>query len=104
MILLTQSLISSYLYQFQCMDGYEEQAHQSFLATLNRIPSETTPAMQRGNDFEKLVYDACDGTADVTNKWYESAKEISGYVQGARRQFVGKKRTTIGGIDLLLLS
>ncbi|WP_196606615.1 hypothetical protein [Pectinatus frisingensis] len=100
--LMTQSLLNSYLYQFKCIDEYADKAHESFLNTLWRKPQKTTPAMQRGIDFEKLVYDICDNKADKNNKWYEAASKIAALVQGARRQFVSIKRTNIAGIDLLL--
>lgn len=100
--LLTQSLLNSWLYQYKCFDGYEDQAHQSFLDTLNRKRSPTTDAQQRGIDFESMVYDICDKKGDVSNKWYESASKIADSVRGARRQFVGMKNITVSGVDLLL--
>ena len=53
--LMTQSLLSSWLYTFNCPDDYEEEAFNDFLSTLRREPHETNEAMQNGIDFENLV-------------------------------------------------
>lgn len=58
--LMTQSLLNSYLYQFNCIDDYTEEAHQRFLNTLNKIYSPPNEAIQRGIDFERLVYEYTD--------------------------------------------
>lgn len=57
--LITQSLISSWNYLFSCTGMYEhlyDSAYESFMQTLNRVPTETTPEMQNGIDFENLCY------------------------------------------------
>lgn len=100
--LLTQSLLNSWLYQYQCTSGYEEQARKSFLNVLNRKWSSTTAAQQRGMDFESMVYDICDKKGNISSPWYEPASRIASSVVGARRQFVGMKKMTISGVDVLL--
>lgn len=102
--LMTQSLLSSYLYQFNCIDDYSEEAHQSFLDTLNRIYNPTNEAMQRGIEFEKLVYKCTDmsNIDDVSTDEVMSAIRIADYIDGGRFQYVASKTINISGLDLVL--
>ena len=80
--LMTQSLLSSYLYQFNCIDDdYAEEAHQSFLNTLNKIPSPPSEAIQRGIDFERLVYEYTDpkNITDISTDEINAAINIADY-------------------------
>lgn len=102
--LMTQSLLSSYLYQFNCIDDYSEEAHQSFLDTLNRIYNPTNEAVQRGIEFEKLVYKCTDmsNIDDVSTDEVMSAIRIADYIDGGRFQYVASKTINISGLDLVL--
>lgn len=102
--LMTQSLLSSYLYQFNCIDDYSEEAHQSFLDTLNRIYNPPNEAMQRGIEFEKLVYKCTDmsNIDDVSTDEVMSAIRIADYIDGGRFQYVASKTINISGLDLVL--
>lgn len=102
--LMTQSLLSSYLYQFNCIDDYSEEAHQSFLDTLNRIYNPPNEAMQRGIEFEKLVYKCTDmsNIDDVSTDEVMSAIRIADYIDGERFQYVASKTINISGLDLVL--
>lgn len=102
--LMTQSLLSSYLYQFSCIDDYSEEAHQSFLDTLNRIYNPPNEAMQRGIEFEKLVYKCTDmsNIDDVSTDEVMSAIRIADYIDGGRFQYVASKIINISGLDLVL--
>lgn len=102
--LMTQSLLSSYLYQFNCIDDYSEEAHQSFLDTLNRIYNPPNEAMQRGIEFEKLVYKCTDmsNIDDVYTDEVMSAIRIADYIDGGRFQYVASKTINISGLDLVL--
>ena len=55
--LITQSLLSSWGYLFDCWEGSEEDAMASFLQSLNREKSEPTQAMLDGTAFENLPAD-----------------------------------------------
>ena len=102
--LMTQSLLSSYLYQFNCIDDYSEEAHQSFLDTLNRIYNPPNEAMQRGIEFEKLVYKCTDmsNIDDISTDEVMSAIRIADYIDGGRFQYVASKTINISGLDLVL--
>ena len=85
--LITQSLLSSWLYIYNCAEGYEEEAYMDFLATLNRIPSEQNEAMKAGSDFEALVYQIADGKeADPKAKGIDGAEKVAPYVAGGQYQ------------------
>ncbi|MDU4960171.1 MAG: hypothetical protein E6X17_05870 [Sporomusaceae bacterium] len=100
--LMTHSLLSSWLYQFDAYEDYAEKAKADFLAVLRREPREASEAMQRGNEFEQLVYDVCDCKADSSHQWYDAAAYIADSVRGGQRQLVAMKTVTIDGMDLLL--
>ena len=76
--LITQSLLSAWLYCYGCFEGYEEDAFNSFLDTLNRVPSEQNEAMKAGSDFEALAYSIADGTAEPQQILLDGANPVSG--------------------------
>lgn len=104
--LMTHSLLSSWLYAMKEnpfedatteRDGYDD-----FLKALRREPTETTEAMQKGIDFEDLVTDIINGSADTTDKWYEAAKKVADIVGGGRLQYKASKKIEVNGMDLVL--
>ena len=99
--LMTQSLLSSWLYQFSAQENYADVAHDDFLALLHRQPREMSEAAQKGIDFEKLVYSICDGNVK-DDPWYEQARHIADHVKGGARQFVACKDIVIDGIHFFL--
>lgn len=54
--LITQTLLSSWAYVFNCRDECAEDAMADFLRTLNREKTEATEAMLDGIAFENEVY------------------------------------------------
>ena len=54
-LLLTQTLINSWLYLYQTDGEYYDKAYQDFLKTLKRIPLEDNEIFARGREFDKLV-------------------------------------------------
>lgn len=102
--LMTQSLLNSYLYQFNCIDDYTEEAHQSFLNTLNKIYSPPNEAIQRGIDFERLVYEYTDpkNITDISTDEITAAINIADYIQGGRFQYIASKTINVNGLDLVL--
>lgn len=108
--LMTQSLLSSWKYQFNDFSKYEdraeefeEKAQREFLQTLRREPIETSEAMQKGIDFENLVVALCHGQQGFEeHDWYAPAIEIADIVRGSQFQYVAKKEVTIAGVDFLL--
>ena len=95
--LMTQSLLSSWLYTFNAPEEYGEEAMNDFLSALNREKKETTEAMQNGIDFENLVTAILNGAPtavqhdkvwgkDIINeklvpvqehKWYTGASKVA---------------------------
>ena len=120
--LMTQSLLSSWLYTFNCPDDYEEEAFNDFLSTLRREPHETTEAMQNGIDFENLVTAILNGAPTAIqrdkvwgrdefkvrtvpvqeHKWYTGASKVAKILKGARLQVKAMHYTAVSGTPLLL--
>lgn len=107
--LMTQSLLTSWQYQWNDFEKYgekaaefQEKAENDFLSTLRREPVPTNEAMQKGINFEKLVMDICFDRGDSENIWYEAAKEIASDVRGGQFQVAATKDVSVAGIDFLL--
>jgi len=119
--LITQSLISAWNYLFSCYEQAYDSAYESFMQTLNRVPTETTPEMQNGIDFENLCYTLAQSDkepvllpngewaytyGDViepipnSKDWYEGAKQIVPYLRNAQLQVKLSSEVTVNGIDL----
>ena len=60
--LITQSLLSSWNYVFDCFEGYEDEAREEFMQTLRREKGEQSEAMLKGIAFENLCYSIADGS------------------------------------------
>lgn len=104
-LLITPSLINSWLYIWQCRDGvkeYEkdemcledkkdkasEEAREEFLNYLNRLPSEPNEYMLRGIQFEQDCYDG--------------KTEVSPIIEGGAFQIAGSKRVVVDGQPFLM--
>lgn len=86
-LLLTQTLINSWLYLYQVNDGeYYDKAYQDFLKTLKRIPLEDNEIFARGREFEK----------QVINGEY---KEIYDIIKGGSYQVSKKKELVVDNLD-----
>lgn len=86
-LLLTQTLINSWLYLYQVNDGeYYEKCYQDFLKTLKRIPLEDNEIFARGREFEK----------QVINGEY---KEIYDIIKGGSYQVSKKKELVVDNLD-----
>ena len=105
MYLMTHSLLSSwqYLLNENKHEAADSDPLADFLRVLNRQPTETTEAMQKGIDFENLVTAIVNNTYNSENpKWYTAAEAIANIVAGGQLQFVAKKKMQVSGIDILL--
>lgn len=102
--LITQSLLSSWLYTFNCAEGYEDEAMQSFKESLLRIKGETTQAMQNGIDFEDSVYSvACNVPCDqYAAQWDNGIKKVAEVIDGSVSQVKCYKEFSVAGYDFLL--
>lgn len=105
--LITQSLLSSYAYQFDCREECAEDARESFLATLRREPAEATEAMLNGISFEQAVYTIADGQSfRALNpdqlKWESGIRKVSDILAGARFQVKLKREIEVDGMNFLV--
>ena len=114
--LITQSLLSAWLYQFNCAEDAVDDAREDFLRTLRREPCEATEAMLRGISFEDAVYDMLHGDNDTA---YEHCKRYAKYkqekefaciaqmaklMQGGAYQVTAYKEKRIAGESFLLMA
>lgn len=121
--LMTQSLLSSWLYTFNAPEDYWGDAMADFLAALNREKKETNEAMQNGIDFENLVTAILTGAPTAVqrervfrgndifkeklvpvqeHKWYTGASKVAKILKGARLQVKAMRYTAVSGTPLLL--
>ncbi|MCD8143934.1 MAG: hypothetical protein LUD79_01105 [Oscillospiraceae bacterium] len=102
-VLLTHSLLNSWLYQYKAPDS--DGAHGSFMQTLRRDPTETTEAMQRGIDFENLVGGWVGGNRAVPeehSKWAGAIETIGTILEGAALQAALYRDLVVEGQPILL--
>jgi len=106
MYLMTQSLISSWLYAMK-ENPYadattEDTAKDDFLAVLRREPTKTSEAMQSGIDFENLITSILAGDEPKEHDWYDAAFRVASKITGAQLQVPIKREETIDGTQILL--
>lgn len=104
---ITQSLLSSYAYQFECREECREDARESFLSSLRREESETTEAMQNGINFENIVYSLANGRPvpmnDDFKKWVNGADQISKIITGAQIQVRLSREIEVDGMTFVIV-
>ena len=103
--LITQSLLSSWLYTFNCMEGYEEEAEADFLRTLRREPmEEPSEAIQNGIAFEDSVYKLAANPKDITvfPGWKAAAGRIADSIRGGQIQVKVQRDIVVDGETYLL--
>lgn len=101
--LITQSLVSSWAYMFDCMEGNEESAQQEFLRVLRREPGETTDAMRCGIEFENAVYSEAAGERwDTGGRWESGITTVASKIKGAQVQVKLSQPLTVGGVEYLV--
>ena len=129
--LMTHSLLTAWLYHlrdnpFADMNT-EDRSREDFLKVLRREPTETTPAMQDGIDFEDMVTAILEGRIPETAgdnteeagttgtdaapeagttmthpEWLGAARKVAEMLQGCQLQVTATKPMTIRGMELLL--
>lgn len=101
--LITQSLLSSWAYTFNCAEGCEDDAQNEFFNAINRIPKETTPEMQNGIDFENEVYRAAAGIPrNPHEKWEDGIQKIAAIIRGAPVQVKASREIEVCGMNFLM--
>lgn len=88
-LLLTQTLINSWLYLYQCDGEYYEKCYQDFLKTLKRIPLEDNEIFARGREFEQQVLSG-------------EYKEIYDIIKGGSYQVSKKKELVVDNLDFTI--
>ena len=104
--LMTHSLLASWLYAMK-ENPYEDATterdpYAEFLQVLQREPTPTTEAMQKGIDFENLVTNIVNGTGDSKDRWYDAARKVAGYVRGGILQYKARRIITVRNVELVL--
>lgn len=100
-LLITQSLLSSWQYQYQAFDP--ESAHEDFLRVLRREKSKPTQAILDGIQFENMVTACCEGSPPLEgHKWGEAVRAIADRLQGSQFQVVAQRSAMVAGIPFLL--
>ena len=103
--LITQSLLSSWLYTYNCAEGYEEDADADFLRTLRREPmEEPSEAITNGIAFENGVYALVKNPNDITvyPAWKQASSRIADIIRGGQIQVKVQRDIEVDG-ELYLL-
>ena len=96
--LITQSLLSSWLWSYKLENGYED-----FLKTLRREPIQQTKAMRDGIHFENVLNAVLNGAEiEPTHEWYKPIMELFPTLYGAQQQASPSKDVVIDGICFVL--
>ena len=106
--LITQSLLASWQYMFDCPEGYEEEAREAFEWTLCRLPQEPTEAIRNGIDFENAVYAVAAGDQaqdlpilQTHPEWESGVRKIASALLGAPVQVRLSRELEVAGWHLL---
>ena len=115
--LMTQSLLSAWLYMFDCTEERSGEAQKAFLATLNREKTEPSFEVLRGIAFEDAVQEYIKGDLSAPDDYAESyakgqaitkeaegVKTVANLVKGGIYQLTAYKDKRIDGIDFLLMA
>ncbi len=101
MYLITQSLLISWEYMYNCFDVQE--AYNSFLSTLKREHKEPTKAMLSGLEFENEVYKVSHGKEREPHpKWEQGIQTVAAIIKGAPTQVRTQREIEVCGIKFLL--
>lgn len=96
--LITQSLLSSWLWSYKREDGYDD-----FLKTLRKEPMQQSKAMLEGIRFENVLNAVLNGAEiEPTHEWYKPIKALCRVLEGARQQVRVSKDITVDGIHFVL--
>lgn len=101
--LITQSLLSAWGYMFDCFEGYEDEARESFVRTLNREKDEPTEAMLNGIEFENEVYKAAHNQPREPHpKWENGIQKVASIIRNAPNQVKVSRSISVNGYDILV--
>lgn len=105
--LITQSLLSSWLYVQSCYPGCEEDAMASFLHTLRKEDEDLTEDqlqnIQNGIAFESAVYATALGRSrEPQPKWESGIEKIADFVKDAQFQVKVQRELQVGDMTFLV--
>ncbi len=102
-LLITSSLLSSWLWIVDCYDGYES-AKEEFKRTLSREPFEPNESMQKGIQLEKDILSIlCEESFRTPDSVYDSCiREMAEKLKDCQFQIKASKDITIAGQSFLL--
>jgi hypothetical protein len=104
------------MYQYNCAEGYEDDAREEFIKTLRREPCEQSELMLRGISFENAVYEMLRGDDQPAyehceiyakrsqEKEFKCIVEMAKIMQGGTYQVTAYKDKTIMGVPFLLMA
>jgi len=104
-LLFTASIYDSYQWLINSRGSYIEKAYNDFMRQLTRASWTATPAIQRGMEFEKAVYQFAEDKSSeqlVDMPISEEFKQIVEAVRGGEFQKKLKKIETINGQSFCL--
>lgn len=103
-MLITQTLLSAWLYQYGCAEGQEDEARESFMRTLAREKSEPTEAMKNGILFEKGVYALAQDPKDMSvfPAWKDGTRLVADVIRGGIVQMKVSRDLWIGRDEYLV--
>lgn len=92
--LVTQSLLSAWLYIDEAYDECKETAYNDFLRTLHRTQTAETKAIKRGREFENRIREY---TLGKEKSYSKEEKEIGERMKGAQYQVSVSKYMKLDG-------
>lgn len=99
--LITQSLLSAWLWQYKAFDP--EAAQRDFMKTLRREPTKPNAAMLSGIQFENMVTAFLQGCPpEDGHKWETGIRLVAEEIQGAQLQVPAYRDTLVDGVPFLL--
>lgn len=97
-LLITQSLLSSWLWSYKLENGYDD-----FLKTLRREPIQQTKAMLEGIRFENCLNAVLNGAEiEPTHEWYKPIMELYPTLYGSQQQAAPSCEMVIDEVRFLL--
>lgn len=115
--LITQSLLSAWMYMFNCYEDSSEQAREDFLTSLRRESIAPSEEMLRGISFEDAVNAYLNGDIEApqrhaseyakrgcTGEEAECVVKVAEIMRGGTYQLTAYKDKRIAGIDFLLMA
>lgn len=115
--LITQSLLSAWLYLFNCTEDNSEEARGDFLACLRREETPQSFEMLRGISFEDAVNNYLHGDNEAPERHAaeyskrgceaeeaECVRKVAEIMRGGTYQLTAYKDRRIAGIDFVLMA